>query len=93
MPMIAWFYGIATRMYFLDHPPPHFQAVYGEHEANVSIATGEVIEGRLPPTASFKRVFLEHGAPTWPNGFDVAPAWLHRELESAGALSRATVAG
>jgi hypothetical protein len=39
-------------MYFLDHPPPHFQAVYGEHEANVAIATGEVIEGRLPRTAA-----------------------------------------
>jgi hypothetical protein len=29
MPTIAWFYGIAIRMYFLDHPPPHFEAVYG----------------------------------------------------------------
>jgi Domain of unknown function (DUF4160) len=46
MPTIAWFYGIAIRMYFLDHPPPHFQAVYGEHEANVAIATGEVIHGQ-----------------------------------------------
>ena len=52
MPTIAWFYGIAIRMYFLDHPPPHFEAVYGEHEANVAIATGEVIEGRLPRTAA-----------------------------------------
>ena len=48
----SWFYGIAIRMYFLDHPPPHFQAVYGEHEANVEIATGEVIEGHLPLTAA-----------------------------------------
>jgi hypothetical protein len=39
-------------MYFLDHPPLHFQAVYGEHEANVAIATGDVIEGRLPKTAA-----------------------------------------
>jgi len=39
-------------MYFLDHPPPHFQAVYGEHEANVSIETGEVIAGRLPQAAA-----------------------------------------
>jgi Domain of unknown function (DUF4160) len=52
VPTIAWFYGIAIRMYFLDHPPPHFQAVYGEHEANVAIATGDVIEGRLPRTAA-----------------------------------------
>ena len=38
-------------MYFRDHPPPHFQAVYGEHEANVEIATGDVIAGRLPNAA------------------------------------------
>ena len=52
MPTISWFYGIAIRMYFLDHPPPHFQAVYGEHEANVAIGTGEVIEGRLLANAA-----------------------------------------
>jgi hypothetical protein len=48
MPTISWFYGIAIRMYFLDHPPPHFEAVYNEHEANVSIETGDVIEGHYP---------------------------------------------
>ena len=52
MPTIAWFYGIAIRMYVRDHPPPHFHAVYAEHEANVSIDTGEVIEGALPKTAA-----------------------------------------
>jgi hypothetical protein len=52
VPTISWFYGIAIRMYFRDHPPPHFEAVYGEHEANISIETGEVIDGRLPPTAA-----------------------------------------
>jgi Domain of unknown function (DUF4160) len=52
VPTISWFYGIAIRMYFLDHPPPHFEAVYGEHEANVAIASGEVIAGRLPQTAA-----------------------------------------
>jgi hypothetical protein len=52
MPTIAYFYGIAIRMYVRDHPPPHFQAVYGEHEANVSIDSGEVIEGKLPRTAA-----------------------------------------
>jgi hypothetical protein len=43
MPTIAWFYGIAIRMYFREHPPPHFHAIYGEHEATVSI------ENRLRP--------------------------------------------
>ena len=47
MPTIAYFYGIAIRMYFADHPPPHFFATYSGHEANVSIETGEVIEGRF----------------------------------------------
>jgi uncharacterized protein DUF2442 len=36
----------------------------------------------------FGRVFLEFGAPTWPNGFDIAPEWLRREMESAGELTR-----
>ena len=36
----------------------------------------------------FARVFLEFGAPTWPNGFDMAPEWLRREMEAAGELSR-----
>lgn len=52
MPTIAWFYGIAIRMYFRDHPPPHFHAIYGEHEAIISILDGSVIEGSLPRTAS-----------------------------------------
>jgi hypothetical protein len=26
------------------------------------------------------RVFLELGASTWPNGFDIAPEWLRREV-------------
>ena len=48
---IAYFYGIAIRMFFIDHPPPHFFAAYSGHEANVSIETGQVIEGHLPPNA------------------------------------------
>jgi hypothetical protein len=34
------------------------------------------------------RVFVECGAPTWPNGFDIAPEWLRREMEAAKELSR-----
>jgi hypothetical protein len=36
----------------------------------------------------FSRVFLEFGAPTWPNGFDIAPEWLRREMAAAGELGR-----
>jgi len=52
MPTIAFFYGIAIRMYFRDHAPAHFHAVYCEHDAFVSIETGEVIFGHLPKTAA-----------------------------------------
>ncbi len=52
MPTIAWFYGIAILMYHDDHNPPHLHTVYGEHEAKVSIATGEITEGRLPTRAA-----------------------------------------
>ena len=34
----------------------------------------------------FARVFLELGAPTWPNGFDIAPEWLRCEMAAAGEL-------
>lgn len=39
----------------------------------------------------FARVFLEFGAPTWPNGFDMAPEWLRREMAAAGELMRPPV--
>jgi len=42
----------------------------------------------LRDEAYFARVFLEFGALTWPNGFDIAPEWLRREMEKAGELSR-----
>lgn len=51
MPTVAFFYGIAIRMYFRDHPPPHFQASYGGYEANILIANGDILEGSLPPNA------------------------------------------
>jgi Protein of unknown function (DUF2442)/Domain of unknown function (DUF4160) len=157
-------------MHVRDYPPPHFQAIYGEHEAFVAIETGAVIEGSSPNGAArlvsewalagqlqlrknwprapvgeqpggsevsmltkvtrlekldgfrlrvrfndgsegvhdfaamvkepgpmleplrdedhFARVFLEFGAPTWPNGFDIAPESLRREMAAAGELGR-----
>lgn len=52
MPVVAYFYGIAIRMFFRDHPPPHFQASYGGYEANIAIADGSILEGHLPPRAA-----------------------------------------
>jgi len=51
MPEIARFYGIIIKVFFGDHPPPHFHAVYGEHNALISIELLEIIEGDLPNRA------------------------------------------
>lgn len=51
MPEIARFYGIIIKVFFGDHPPPHFHAVYGEHNALISIESLEIIEGDLPKRA------------------------------------------
>lgn len=48
MPRISTFYGIFIYMYFSDHAPPHFHAIYGENEAAIDIATSRVIDGTLP---------------------------------------------
>ncbi len=48
MPAISVFYGILIRMFFNDHPPPHFHARYGEFEATIDIATLDIMEGQLP---------------------------------------------
>ncbi|GAC1448265.1 MAG: DUF4160 domain-containing protein [Isosphaeraceae bacterium] len=75
MPRISTFYGIAIYMYYRDHGPPHFHAIYGESEAVVAIETTEIVEGRLPRRA--RSLVTE-----W--------AIAHRdELQNAWALARA----
>jgi Domain of unknown function (DUF4160) len=51
MPRISTYYGIAIYMYFRDHSPPHFHAIYGEHEAVIDIETAKVIDGSFPRRA------------------------------------------
>ena len=51
MPRLSEFYGIAIYMYFADHNPPHFHAIYAEYEALIRIDNGAVIRGELPTTA------------------------------------------
>lgn len=51
MPRIAEFYGILIYMYFVDHAPPHFHAIYGRFEAEVAISTGAILRGKLPGRA------------------------------------------
>jgi hypothetical protein len=35
-------------MFASDHAPPHFHALYGEHEVLIDIRTLEIIRGSLP---------------------------------------------
>lgn len=51
VPEICRFLGIVIAMFYNDHPPAHFHARYGEHEAVIAISNGEVIDGWLPPRA------------------------------------------
>ena len=75
MPEISRFLGIVIAMYYRDQAPPHFHAVYGEYEATITIASGEV-NGELPKRA------LAH-VQEWRN--------LHREeLMNTWTLARAS---
>lgn len=57
MPVVARFYGITIKLYFSDHTPPHFHAIYGEYNGLFNIKTLELIEGDLPKRA--KNLILE----------------------------------
>lgn len=45
MPEVSRFFGIIIRMYYDDHPPPHFHAIYGEQEVQVGIDPIVVLKG------------------------------------------------
>ncbi len=38
-------------MFWDDHAPPHFHALYGEHEVLINIITLEIIKGSMPRRA------------------------------------------
>jgi hypothetical protein len=51
MPTISAFYGILIQMFWADHAPPHFHALYGQYEALIDIRTLAVMRGKLPRRA------------------------------------------
>lgn len=51
MPEISRFYGLIIRMFFDDHAPPHFHAVYGSSQAEIGIQPIRLLKGGLPPRA------------------------------------------
>ena len=60
----------------------------GEHDFAAMVQEAGPMMEPLRDPDYFARVFLELGAPTWPNGFDIAPEWLRREMEAAGELTQ-----
>ena len=52
MPELSRFYGIIIRMYYADHPPPHFHAVYQGEQVKVNINALAVMEGKMAGRAT-----------------------------------------
>jgi hypothetical protein len=61
----------------------------GVHDFTAMVGEPGPMLEPLRDEAYFSRVFLEFGAPTWPNGFDIAPEWLRREMAAANELTGA----
>jgi len=81
MPEIARFYGIVIKLFFGDHLPPHFHAVYGEYIALFNIDTMKMIEGDLPARA--KKLVVE-----WANMYqtELKEIWQSQEFKKLPPL-------
>lgn len=51
MPEISRFFGIVIQMYYDEHLPPHFHALYGGDEAQFAIDPIHILHGQLPTRA------------------------------------------
>jgi hypothetical protein len=52
MPTVGVVAGARIHLRTRDHPPPHAHAEFGDDEAMISIATGDIPERSLPRAAS-----------------------------------------
>jgi len=60
----------------------------GVHDFSATVArNGEMVRPLKDP-AFFAKVFVELGALSWPNGFDLDPIALHDRMAAAGELHR-----
>jgi len=50
VPELSRFLGIVIAMFYRDHEPAHFHAVYGEYQITVGIEEG-VVKGEFPRRA------------------------------------------
>ncbi|MDY0374922.1 MAG: DUF4160 domain-containing protein [Desulfobacterium sp.] len=81
MPEIARFYGIIIKLFFGDHPPPHFHAIYGEHVGLFSIDDLSMIEGDMPNRA--KKLITE-----WATIYqsDLKDIWINQKFKKLPPL-------
>jgi Protein of unknown function (DUF2442) len=79
---VAALSGFRLRIEFLDGAI----GVY-DFSPHLTKFSGPMIEP-LRDQSYFARVTVDSGAPTWPNGFDLCPDWLRREMEAAGSAWR-----
>ena len=61
----------------------------GEYDLKSYVHSGGTMLEPLKDPAFFARAFVELGAPTWPNGFDLDPIKAYMDLRDAGLLKRA----
>jgi len=73
--------GFRLRIYFNDGSA-------GEHDFTALVQASGAVREPLRDPVYFSRVFLEFGALTWPNGYDMAPEWLRQEMDRAGELRK-----
>jgi hypothetical protein len=59
---------------------------FGERDFSfIKRDNGPMLEPLKDP-AYFRRVFVEDGVPTWPNGYDWDPIALHDDMKAEGLL-------
>ena len=83
MPILARFYGIVIKMYFLqsEHNPPHIHAIYNDDVAAIDYMTGDVLEGYLPVKAlTMVREWIEL------NRDDIKKIWETQEFKKIPPL-------
>ena len=51
MPEVSRFYGIVIQIFYGDHPPHHFHALYAGSAAKIAIDPLQIIDGSLPKRA------------------------------------------
>jgi hypothetical protein len=59
VPEVSRFLGIIIAIYYREHTPPHYHAIYGDYEITVEIETG-IVSGKFPKRA-LSHVLEWHG--------------------------------